>query len=123
MNPGIEAVRRLAHLGYKFTVNGETIKACYEGPGKPDPAQVRPLFAVVRENKPEVMSYLSQNTQATLERVLTCHECDHFRPAANSPNPSQAWGYCKLRGKGRYGAATACEDILRQSPHLAETKH
>jgi hypothetical protein len=42
MNPGIDATLRLAHLGYRFTVNGEAIKARYEGPGDPDPAQVRP---------------------------------------------------------------------------------
>jgi hypothetical protein len=39
---GIEAVCKLAHLGYRFTVNGESIKAKYEGPGEPDPAQVAP---------------------------------------------------------------------------------
>ncbi|MBU4232344.1 MAG: hypothetical protein KKD99_10075 [Proteobacteria bacterium] len=33
----IVAVRKLAGMGYRFTVNGETIKAKYEGPGKPDP--------------------------------------------------------------------------------------
>ena len=46
------------------------------------------------------------------ERILTCYECGHFRPGVNSPNPTQAWGHCKKRGKGRYGVATACEAIL-----------
>jgi hypothetical protein len=44
MNPGIDATLRLAHLGYRFTVNGEAIKARYEGPGDPDPAQVPPCW-------------------------------------------------------------------------------
>jgi hypothetical protein len=110
MNPGIEAVRTLASMGYRFTVNGETIKGRYEGQGDPDPSQVRPLLGLVKEHKPEVLVYLSRPTPP--ERVLTCHECDHFRPAINSPNPTQAWGHCKKRDKGRYGAATACEAIL-----------
>jgi hypothetical protein len=46
------------------------------------------------------------------ERILTCYECGHFRPGVNSPNPTQAWGHCEKRGKGRYGVATACEAIL-----------
>jgi hypothetical protein len=109
-NPGIEATRRLSHMGYRFMVNGETIKARYEGPGDPDPSQVRPLLGLVKEHKPEVLAYLSRPTPP--ERVLTCYECDHFRPADNSPNPTQAWGECKKLKKGRYGVATACEAIL-----------
>ena len=58
MNPGIEAVRKLAHLGYRFQVNGETIKAKYHGPGEPDPGTVRPLLATVREHKPEAIYFL-----------------------------------------------------------------
>ena len=113
-NPGIEAARRLAHLGYRFTVNGDTIKARYEAPGDPDPIQVRPLLALVKEHKPEVLSYL--NRPSLLERILTCFECSHFRPAVKSPNPTQAWGHCKKRDKGRYGAAMACEAVLEEKP-------
>ena len=43
MNPGVEAACKLAHLGYRFAVNGETIKAKYHGPGEPDPDTVRPM--------------------------------------------------------------------------------
>jgi ribosomal protein S27AE len=57
-NPGIEAVRRLAHLGYRFTVAGKTIKAKYHGPGDPDPAQVRPLLELARQHKEEVRYFL-----------------------------------------------------------------
>ena len=57
-HPGIEAVRELAHLGYRFTVNGQTIKAKYHGPGEPDSAKVRQLFETVKANKPEAIHFL-----------------------------------------------------------------
>jgi hypothetical protein len=57
-NPGIEATRQLAHLGYRFIVNGENIKAKYEGPGDPDPAQVRPLLETIKTHKPQVVDFL-----------------------------------------------------------------
>ncbi|MFA4901749.1 MAG: hypothetical protein WC600_03285 [Desulfobaccales bacterium] len=110
MSPGIEAVRTLAKIGYRFTVNGEKIKAKYHGPGEPDPDTVRPLLETVKEHKPDVLEYLSRPTPP--ERILTCFECDHFRPAVSSPNPTQAFGRCEKRKKGRYGCATACEAAL-----------
>jgi hypothetical protein len=58
MNPGIEAVRKLAHMGYRFTVNGETIKAKYHGPDEPDPDTVRPLLETVKAHKPEAIYFL-----------------------------------------------------------------
>ena len=58
MNPGVEAVRTLASLGYKFTLAGETIKAKYHGPGEPDPGTVRPLLAAVKVHKPEAIYFL-----------------------------------------------------------------
>lgn len=58
MNPGIEAVRKLAHMGYRFTVNGETIKAKYHGPGEPDSDTVNPLLEAVKANKPEALDFL-----------------------------------------------------------------
>jgi ribosomal protein S27AE len=54
----IEAVRTLANMGYRFTVNGESIRGKYEGPGEPDPAQVRPLLELVRQNKDAVRYFL-----------------------------------------------------------------
>ncbi len=109
--PGIEAVRRLASMGYRFMVAGGTIKAKYDGPGKPDAGQVRPLLALVKEYKEEAIIYLSPKSEAK-ERILTCYECGHFRPATNSPNPTQAWGHCRKRDRGRYGVAMACDALM-----------
>ena len=60
LNLGIEAVRKLVHMGYRFTVSGDTIKAIYRGQGDPDPHQVRPLLEVVKGHKSEVLHYLAQ---------------------------------------------------------------
>jgi hypothetical protein len=105
-----EAVLKLSALGYRFEVAGEKVRWCFEGPGKPDPSQVRPLLDLVKEHKPEVLAYLSRPIPT--ERVLTCYDCGHFHPAVSSPNPTQAWGSCQKSGKGRYGCAMACEAIM-----------
>lgn len=43
----------------------------------------------------------------------TCYTCTHFTAASPSPNPTQAWGSCGVRGKGkergRFGCASVCE--------------
>ena len=109
-NPGIEAVRKLANLGYRFRLDGGTIRAKYAGPGKPDPSQVMPLLAMVKENKVEAIDYLAQKPQASGPRI-TCADCPFFS-ASRGPNPQQAWGRCLKRGRGRYGCATACEAAL-----------
>jgi len=57
-NPGIEAARKLAHLGYRFRLAGQAIKATYHGPGKPDPHTVRPLIETMREHKQEALYFL-----------------------------------------------------------------
>jgi hypothetical protein len=110
MTTGVKALTVLAKMGFSAWVEGKEICLRYEGPGKPDPGQVRPLLALVKEHKPEVLAYLSRPIPP--ERILTCYECGHFRPAVNSPNPTQALGHCRKRGRGRYGAATACEAIM-----------
>jgi hypothetical protein len=109
-NPGVAAVQKLAHMGYRFTVNGVNIKAKYEGQGAPDPAQVRPLMALVKEHKVAAIGFLARKAQPP-ERVLTCADCPRFS-ASLGPNPRQAWGRCLKRGRGRYGCATACEAAL-----------
>jgi len=58
MNPGIEAMRKLAHMGYRFTVDGETIKARYEGQGEPDRVTVSPLLGQVKAHKEDVCFFL-----------------------------------------------------------------
>ena len=110
MSLGIEAARKLTRLGYRFTVSGAAIKAKFEGQGDPDPVQVLPLLEIVKEDKPAVLAFL--NKPVVPERVLTCFECAHFRPAAGSTNPTQAWGQCGRQGKGRYGVAVACSAVL-----------
>lgn len=57
-NPGIEAVRKLAHLGYRFTLNGDFISAKYHGSGPPNLDTVQPLFETVRAHKAEVLYFL-----------------------------------------------------------------
>jgi hypothetical protein len=123
MNPGIEAVRKLALLGYRFTVNGETIKAKYKGQGNLDPIQIRPLLALVKEHKEEVIDYLDRSPHPLAQRHVTCFECARFRRAVKSPNASQAWGYCEKRRRGRFGVATACEALLVLHPDLGELRH
>ena len=56
---------------------------------------------------------------------MTCYDCGHFHPAVNSPNPSQAWGCCGKRNKGRYGVAMACEALLQVEsyPGKGEVRH
>jgi hypothetical protein len=107
MSPG-EALMELNRIGFRFRLQGEVVKVRFEGKDTPDLSQVAPLLALVKEHKAEVINYLAQKQ----ERVLTCYECGHFRPAVNSPNPTQAWGHCRKRERGRYGAAMACEAIM-----------
>lgn len=116
---GLTAVQRLTAMGYRFQVVGDALRYEWHGADKLDPAQVRPLLALVKEHKPEVLEYLIK-PGVPVERVLNCYECGHFRPAV-SPNPTQAWGHCEKRNKGRFGAATGCEYIL-SSPDGAEAR-
>jgi hypothetical protein len=113
MNPGIEAIRKLTAMGYRPHLEGESIRLRYEGPGDPDAGLVRPLIALVKEHKAEVMGYLARKPQVPPERILTCGDCPHFE-ANYGPNPRQGWGRCLKRGRGRYGCATACEAVFTQ---------
>jgi hypothetical protein len=47
------------------------------------------------------------------EGILTCADCYNFEPN-NGPNPRQGWGKCLKRNQGRYGCATACEEVFTQ---------
>jgi hypothetical protein len=76
---------------------------------------------LVKEHKLEAIDYLARKPQAS--EHVTCFECGHFRPAVGSPNPTQAWGHCKKRNRGRYGVATACEALLVLDPDPGELRH
>ena len=57
---GLAAVKRLTAMGYHFQVEGVALRYEWQGAGKPDPVQVRPLLALVKEHKPEVLAYLKR---------------------------------------------------------------
>lgn len=57
-NPGIAAVQELTRIGYRLTVEGDTILAYYEAFGNPDPAQVQLLLDLVKQNKNDVLTFL-----------------------------------------------------------------
>ena len=116
----IEAVKKLSSLGYRFELAGDRLRYRYEGPGEPDPRQVKPLLQTVREHKPDVLAYLSK--PAPRERIITCADCPHFE-ANQGPNPREGWGKCLKRNKGRFGCATACEAALAPGPKDASNAH
>ena len=70
MTRGIEPVRKLAHLGYRFRLDGNTIKASYEGPGDPDPGQVQPLLETVKANEREAFILSSHSAPGAAAAVL-----------------------------------------------------
>jgi len=120
----IQVLQELKRIGYRFEVSGGRVRYHYTGPGDPDPAQVAPLLAMLREHRDEVRRYLSQAQAAQVpERMLTCHDCGHFRPAV-SPNPTQAWGRCLDRNKGRYGCAMPCDRFsMQKTPTTGRLVH
>jgi hypothetical protein len=65
----------------------------------------------------EEADYIGQKSQAS-ERTRTCYDCGYFRPAVNSPNPTQAWGHCRKRNKERFGVVKACEAVLKPDGDL-----
>jgi hypothetical protein len=97
---GIAALRKLADMGYRFTVNGAIIKARYEGQGAPDPTQVRPLLELARQHKEDVRYFLKRH----------CPQCGGV---TNSP--------CH---EGR-PLCLACDwtELVKLYPALAEVKH
>lgn len=97
---GLTAVQKLAEMGYRFRVDGNGLRYEWQGPGKPDPAQVRPLLETIKEHKGEVLIFLK------------CY-CPRCGGVAFCPD---------LDGKER---CLACdwEELARMYPGLAETKH
>ncbi len=96
---GLIAVRRLKAMGYRFQVDGEAL--CYEwqGTGKPDPSQVRPLLALVKEHKPEVLAYLSQK-----QKNHALEKCSCGLPAWDTDAEGKSKCWCCLAIPGLFGA-------------------
>jgi hypothetical protein len=55
---GLIAVQRLTAMGYRFQVEGDALRYEWQGIGKPDPSQVRPLLDLVRQHKDDVRFFL-----------------------------------------------------------------
>jgi len=109
-NPGIDAVRTLAHLGYRFTVTGDNIKAKYHGSGKPDPDMVRLLLEVMKAHKLHVLTYLSKPALAS--PPATCEPCPWYalNPWTHYPDFG-AW--CHYRMEHLVVGSLACEEFRR----------
>lgn len=50
----------LESLGYQVELKGNDIRLSYQGAGKPDPEQVRPLLRELRDHKPEAIRELQK---------------------------------------------------------------
>jgi hypothetical protein len=93
------AVQRLRAMGYRFQVDGEAL--CYEwrGNGKPDPTQVKPLLALVKEHKPEVLAYLGQE-----QETQNLGKCECGSPAWDTDSEGKPKCWCCLAIPGLFGS-------------------
>ena len=57
MKPG-DAIMELSRLGFRFRLDGDAVKVRFEGRDRPDPEQVAPLLALVRQHKDEARDFL-----------------------------------------------------------------
>ena len=107
-NPGIDAVRTLAHMGYRFTVAGETVKVKYHGSGKPDSDTVRLLHEVMKAHKQHVLTYLSKPAPAS--PPATCESCPWYElnPWTHYPDFG-AW--CHFRMEHLVVDSAVCEEF------------
>ena len=114
-NLGIEAVQKLAHMGYRFSVNGDKIRGSYEGQGDPDPAVVSPLVDLVHQNKDNVLLFLKCYCPRCggvvfcpdLDGQRRCLSCDweYLRciyPALKLTGKQAGSGCIKFQGGKRY---------------------
>jgi len=58
------ALQQLEALGYQFEVDDERIKLHYAVDGDPDPAQVKPLLAVLRDHKSAALDCIRRRSEA-----------------------------------------------------------
>lgn len=63
-------LQRLADMGYSISLRGDDLKLTWTGEGKPDPDQVKPLFAELKERKQEALTYLRSQQQSRQAQVL-----------------------------------------------------
>ena len=113
MNAGIQAIHKLAQLGYRAWVEGENIRLRYEGDGDPNPSQVAPLLALVKAHKDEVRRFMAVERPSPREHILTCFDCPMHE---HDPiNPPEGWGRCTLKNRGCYGLRAACSEIPRDA--------
>jgi hypothetical protein len=136
-NPGIEAAQKLALMGYRFKVEGDTIVADYQGTNKPDPAQAIPLIQALKAHTAKVREFLrcycpkcggvvfvgdlcflcdwlpqtmSQALVVEGEEGQSCGSCAHFLPSRM--NRAQGFGRCALESlskrPGAYPGKAAC---------------
>jgi ribosomal protein S27AE len=147
LNPVIAAAQKLALMGYRFTMQGDTILADYQGPGKPDPDQAIPLLAVLKAHKAKVREFLryycpkcggvvfvgaecflcewlpqARSQDKDTEKgqgAFSCGKCGHFLPSRL--NPIHGFGRCALehlsKRPGAYPGKAACNHF---EPPLGE---
>lgn len=64
-------LQQLKEAGYIISLQGDDLKLTWTGDGKPDPDQVKPLFAELKERKQEALIYLrSQQEQPQQAQVI-----------------------------------------------------
>jgi hypothetical protein len=117
MSTGIDALRKLAFLGYRFTLEGETLRAKYTGQGDLDPSQVRPLLTTLNKCKAEVIAYLNLEPKTPPEHLLTCYHCGHFRPDISASDLNKAKGRCCQQDRDIQGGAAVCEAFGQFYPY------
>ena len=74
----MDALTKLRDMGYLIRAEGDQIRCSWQGPGKPDPATVRPLLDELRERKAEALAIL--RGEASKPKPWTYASPDPFHP-------------------------------------------